>query len=278
MSVAAIIEHGSLGPLLEDLDITRRRDGLDSATASIFTDSLTTYTQGAAFPGYAGMQILEVNSKLDCITDSLAERWMHRLSGIGVAGTKAERLLSEQLNAKLDAFDEATQVWLTTNKNKLQVGSRMPGYANMVCLSAQPETLEVPGWYRVTGQFKGLLGNKPVSRAISSNVEYVQKDSIIWLGAGGWTDPQKGVFCTPQVVITFRYWTTYTPVKGLPEQGGAAPGELFPVIEISGVEPTGATYHWPNGWFRSAFAPTPIPGTTITETVEVWTYQQRITI
>ena len=54
------------------------------------------------------------------------------------------------------------------------------------------------------------------------------------------------------------------------------PGELYPVVEVDGAT-TASTYHWPNGWRCVSFIADPIPGTTISENVEVWEYQQRVT-
>lgn len=277
MSAPALcIAHGGTDLLLTASKVRRRRNDLDTGEFEFDSDTEfeTSLRPGSAVPidKYAGLIITEHEPETD------GTSYTHRVSAVGAATTKPEKLISRTTDDILEGFDTGTETWLTTNRRKLVRGARMSGYPNMVCMNAPVEDIQdAPGWYRVTGNFKGLLAlSKPVKRAISSNVQMVQKDNLIVLFSGGWTTPQNSQILWPTVTVTFTYWTTYTPTKYLPNQGGVAPGNFFPVIEynITGSE---LTYHWPNGWRLISFAPNPISGTTITETVEVWEFQQKIT-
>lgn len=270
------IAHGSTALLLTAAKVRRRRDGLDTGEFEFDSDTEleTSLTPGQPLPfiGYSGLYVTDHEPETD------GSSYTHRVSAVGVVGTKPERLVSCVADDTLEGFDDGTEVWITTNRRKLVKGSRMARFGNMVCMKATPEELlEAPGWYRVSGQFRGLSGStKPVKRTISSNVEILSFDSVIVTLNGGWNTARKGQICWPKVTVTFKYWTTYIPVKNLPEQGGTPAGALPSVTVISGGG-ADLTSHWPNGWRMVAFSPDPISGTTITETTEVWEWQQKVT-
>ena len=268
--------HGITTLLLTSQRVRRRRDGLDTGDFEFDSSSEeeAVLTPGLSVPvaRYQGLVIMDAEAECD------GDAFTHRVSAIGVAGAKSERMIAQRTQPALEGFDNGTEVWLTRNPDYLFTGRRMTGYGLMVCTSVDRETLEVPGWYRLTGSFEGMLGgSKAVTRTISNNAEVIQRDQLINRLSGGWSTPQRSQFFWPHVTVTFDYVTSYIPIKTLPEQGGTAPGDLFPVVEISTGVFTDATYHWPNGWRRVSFNVNPIAETTICRTQEVWEYQQKIT-
>lgn len=272
MAIDAYLEHGLLNFVFPGAKFRRTRSGLDTGTLTVQTESRDSYIPGQYLSDLAGLMIESVDSEED-----RPGLWVHSIEATGILGSKAERRLFTKPQPTSRGFDSGTEVWLTNNINKLVVNSsRMHGYPNMVCIDVDPDPLEESGWYRVTGRFSGILAPKAVAREISVNGQSVTRDQVTINTEGGWTVPQKGVFFTPNVVVNFEYQTLTVPVRYLPMQGDAPPGELFPVLELPVNESDGNTYHWPNGWHCISFNPSPIPGTTITNTKESWAFQQKV--
>lgn len=272
-----IIQHGSTAILLTGAPrFRRRRDGLDTCDLEFDSNTFeeTILSPGSSLTpyGYAGMEVLECETEID------GTSYTHRISAAGVVGTKAERMLYARPKRTLEGFDSGSVAWITRNESKIVEGSRFPSYNNLVCVDADAEPLEIDGWYRVTGQYLGIInGAKPIKRTISNNAGVMQRDSLVNTLTGGWKTPEKSEFFWPHVTVTFHYVSLTTPQQTLPAQNATAPGQLFPVVEVPG-EVTDATYHWPNGWRLVSFSNDVIPGTTITDTVETWEYQQKITL
>lgn len=273
---ALTIAHGSTTLLLTGTPrFRRRRDGLDTAELEFDSDTFeeTSLATGSSLSiyGYAGLEVLECETEID------GASYVHRVSAVGVVGSKSERMLYARPKRTLEGFDSGSVAWITRNPRKIIEGSRFPSYNNLVCVDADAEPLETEGWYRVTGQYLGLINaGKPIKRTISNNAGVMQRDSLVNNLIGGWSTPKKSEFFWPHVTVTFHYAGLSTPVQTLPAQNAAAPGTLFPVVEVPGAV-TDATYHWPNGWRLVSFTNDVIPGTTITDTIETWEYQQKIT-
>lgn len=268
---ASILAYGS-GTLLTAGPKERRLfNGLDRVEASYHAETARLFNEGQAFPGYTNVIIDEVEQDPD------GEDFEYRITGRGICAPKATRLVSSKPQENLEDFDTCTQVWVSANKRSIVAGSRMQGYGNMVCMTATPEEMDLTGFYTITAQFKGLLGSyKPVKRTVSSNVEIISLDSAIVTLSGGWNEAHKSQICWPKVTCTFEYWTSYIPIKTMPQQGGSPADNLPSVSYISGSG-VDLTYHWPNGWRMIAFNPAAIAGTQICYTSETWEWQQKQT-
>lgn len=266
---ALITTYGSFATDLVTRERYRRRyDGLDDGFVSLVNNKSDRYTPNAL---YNGLLIKEDDVERN------GQVWEHNLSLTGVVGAKSERRLGRRVNSILEGFDTGQEIYLTRNKNKVVPGSRLSGYPNMICTAAIAEELDDPSWYRLSADFTGLARSKPVKRVIGSNVEIVQRDNLIVLFSGGWSEAKRGQILWPKVTLTFTYWTSYIPTKYLPEQGGIMPGSSVPVITYSFSTNDDTTWHWPNGWRCTNFNPNAINGTTVCETTEVWEWQQQVT-
>lgn len=268
---ALITTYGNFATALLLRERYRRRyDGLDEGSFTLVNNNADSYKPGSYY-GNTGFRIREDDAERN------GQVWEHNLSTVGIKGGKSVRRLKRTISYALEGFDTANEIWLTTNANLIKEGARMSGYNNMVCESSVPEDLEDSGWFTLRASFRGIARAKAIKRTITSNGKIISLESVVNGLPGGWSNARKGEFQWPNLVVTFRYWTTYIPKKTLPQQGGTAPGELYPVVEIEGLSSDTLTSHWPHGWRLSSFASDPISGTEICENAEVWEYQQKVT-
>ena len=242
---AAILFGAFSEPLLMEASFTDNLEGVDTAELEFVTDSMSSFVNGTAPPGYPGMRIKTIRPKNDG-----GGVWGHVLSCYGLLNAKNERRLEgyPKRVINLADWDTVEDVWVSNNRRKFWPGQAGTYGGNMVCVSAPDEPV-YGVYYKVTGRFQGILEVKPDQRTITCGGNQVSGDAIqVNLPGGGtsWTDYRKANVNLPRIVVTDRRLTTSPPPTHL------VPGAVSPPNppSIKAINPSGngLTSNWPNGW------------------------------
>lgn len=280
MPISPIVYHGDVSVDLPDVRIRRLWDDLDEYSGQFQRATEDAFAVGDAWPGLSGVTIRELTVTVE-VPD---EVYLFDLRGVGT-GPGARRL-DYQEQAVEEGFDTASVVFLTNTKNYLRLGQVMGSVTGLtgpamfcVGVTARRHPQSSSHWY-VTGEFKGLLGEKPEKVRWNSAGRELSKDNLVAGVTGGWDTPRPSEILWGRQSMSISYISTSVPTGTIvPEQTGGAPHPLAPNVFDPVLSGPAAdfTWHWPNGWTRSGIDCEVIAGTTMCFVSEQWVYNPKVT-
>jgi hypothetical protein len=217
--------------------------GLDKGRQSWVSITANLFATGAAHPDHPSMRITEVDEEMD------GDEWNYDISFEGIlSGTSKREAGNPTTTRNLDGFDEASDSYITTNKNLIIPGATLEDEASMYCVSVTPTPINPSGLWRVAGRYKGLLGEKEFKRVITVNEQIISPSANIHMNVtGGWATQEKAQISLPKIVVRDTYvGTTPPPTTSIP--GANIPPNAPAIAEALAWTGLTMTHHWPHGW------------------------------
>jgi hypothetical protein len=271
MAVQDYEEHGVGEFQLPGEQIDRSATGLDRCVQDWQTGDKFSFTPGKEMPGYPGMEIVSVQTEED------GPKYLHRVTGEGVLGEKAEKRTRFRTRETLQGgWDGAEAVWITKTPgaSKFAKGSSPTGYANLYAFDVDKEELK-RGWWEVTIGYLGLISEKPYHRRVTVNEQILSDDAMVVALDPEWDTPRRGEASLAKIVVQDTEITTTIPdTSDIP--GNSTPPDP-PAIQVISVTGTDLLWHWPYGWKLASIDYEKVPGKSLWLVTYTYEYVWRVT-
>lgn len=255
--MTSIIEHGEKDfQIADSLRVRRPKKDLDTASVQWQTAKLDSFTHGAQFPGFAGMNIEDIET----VEEVPGACYLHTISGRGVAGSVAEKIIGVKVKHSTETWDEGRCEILSKQANRVLKGDSLSGYTDLKCVDFE-RAEEESGWYRFTPVYRGLLSdNSRVTTLVPSlrdegfdelSLQILAKaDDVLETGDAASAYGYNTVYCTsvsPEKMPWGNYYRISADFKGI--INSSKPYKRRITVNEEVINPSQPFINYlPNGW------------------------------